>query len=117
MMKQTVIATVCLGLALPLSAQKKEEERLGESATVLQSVLARDFPVTILNKADCVLVFPNVRKVAIGIGGSYGRGALVCRNGATMNGSWGAPAMYSLDQGSLGVKLGSTSTDFVLAIA
>ena len=115
-MKQTVIATVCLVLTLPLSAQKKEEERLGESATVLRSVLARDFPVTILNKADCVLVFPNVRKVAIGIGGSYGRGALVCRNGVTMNGSWGAPAMYSLDQGSLGVQLGSTSTDFVLAI-
>jgi lipid-binding SYLF domain-containing protein len=83
---------------------------------VLQLVLAGDLPVTILNKADCVLVFPNVRKVAIGIGGSYGRGVLVCRNGATMNGSWGAPAMYSLDQGSIGVQLGSSSTDFVLVI-
>jgi lipid-binding SYLF domain-containing protein len=103
-------------MTVPLSAQKKEGERLQESATVLQLVLAGDLPVTILNKADCILVFPNVRKVAIGIGGSYGRGVLVCRNGATMNGSWGAPAMYTLDQGSIGVQLGSSSTDFVLVI-
>jgi lipid-binding SYLF domain-containing protein len=54
--------------------------------------------------------------VAVGIGGSYGRGALVCRKGANMNGAWGAPAMYSLDQGSLGIQLGSTATDFVLVI-
>jgi lipid-binding SYLF domain-containing protein len=114
--KMMALATACLALTLPLSAQKKEEERLGESASVLQLVLAGDLPVSILNKADCVLVFPNVRKVAIGIGGSYGRGALICRNGATMNGPWGAPAMYSLDQGSIGVQLGSTSTDFVLVI-
>ncbi len=116
MKKQIAIATVCLAITLPVSAQKKEGERLQESATVLQLVLAGDLPVTILNKADCLLVFPNVRKVAIGIGGSYGRGVLVCRNGTTMNGSWGAPAMYSLDQGSIGVQLGSTSTDFVLVI-
>ena len=116
MKKQITIAIVCLAMTVPLSAQKKEGERLQESATVLRLVLAGDLPVTILNKADCVLVFPNVRKVAIGIGGSYGRGVLVCRNGATMNGSWGAPAMYSLDQGSIGVQLGSTSTDFVLVI-
>lgn len=116
MKKQITIATVCLAMMLPLAAQKKEGERLAESATVLQLVLAKGLPVTILNKADCVLVFPNVRKVAVGIGGSYGRGVLVCRNGANMNGSWGAPAMYSLDQGSIGVQLGSTSTDFVLVI-
>jgi len=116
MKKQIAIATVCVAMTLPLSAQKKEVERLKESATVLQLVLVGDLPLTILNRADCILVFPNVKKVAVGIGGSYGRGALVCRNGASLNGSWGAPAMYSLDQGSIGVQLGSTSTDFVLVI-
>jgi lipid-binding SYLF domain-containing protein len=55
-------------------------------------------------------------QVAIGIGGSYGRGELVCRKGSDMSGSWGAPAMYALDQGSLGVQLGSTATDFVLVV-
>ena len=116
MKKHMATAIVCLAATFPVCAQKKEAERLQESATVLQLVLAGDLPKTILNKAACVLVFPNVRKVAIGIGGSYGRGVLICRNGATMNGSWGAPAMYSLDQGSIGVQLGSTSTDFVLVI-
>jgi SH3 domain-containing YSC84-like protein 1 len=64
----------------------------------------------------CVLVFPSVKKVAIGIGGSYGRGVLVCRQGAKMDGAWGAPVMYALDQGSLGIQLGSTATDFVLVV-
>jgi SH3 domain-containing YSC84-like protein 1 len=110
------LIALCLAVASPLFAQKKEAERLASSATVLQQVLSGDLPKSILDKADCVLVFPSVKKVAIGIGGSYGRGALVCRKGTKMNGTWGAPAMYSLDEGSLGIQLGSTATDFVLVI-
>jgi lipid-binding SYLF domain-containing protein len=107
-----------LAVALPLFGQGKEDKRLTNSATVLQTILTEDngLPKTILDKADCVLVFPSVKKVAFGIGSSYGRGALVCRRGADMNGAWGAPAMYSLDQGSIGLQLGSTATDFVLVV-
>jgi len=116
-MKRTIASiALCLVVASPLFAQKKEAERLANSATVLQQVLSGNLPTSILDKADCVLVFPGVKKVAIGIGGSYGRGALVCRKGTKMDGAWGAPAMYSLDQGSLGIQLGSTETDFVLVI-
>jgi lipid-binding SYLF domain-containing protein len=106
-------------LVVPLFAQKDEEKRLANSAAVLQQILSEDngLPKTILDKAYCILIFPGVKKVAIGIGGSYGRGALVCRKGAKMDDSWGAPVMYALDQGSLGVQLGSTETDFVLDIA
>jgi lipid-binding SYLF domain-containing protein len=84
----------------------------------MQAILQGDkgLPTSILDKARCVLIFPSVKKVAIGIGGSYGRGELVCRKGAERSGSWGAPVMYALDQGSLGVQLGSTATDFVLVI-
>jgi lipid-binding SYLF domain-containing protein len=101
-----------------LFGQSKEDKRLANSATVLQTILTEDngLPKNILDKADCVLVFPSVKKVAFGIGSSYGRGALVCRKGANMNGAWGAPAMYSLDQGSIGLQLGSTATDFVLVV-
>lgn len=107
-----------LALALPTLAQTKEAERLDNSAKVLDQILAdkNGLPKSVLDKAECVLIFPSVKKVAVGIGGSYGRGELVCRKGATMNGSWGAPAMYKLDQGSLGVQLGSTATDFVLLV-
>jgi lipid-binding SYLF domain-containing protein len=116
--KRLVMLAVCLALASPLFAQKKEEERLSNAATAMQAVLGENngLPKSILDQADCVLIFPSVKKVAIGIGGSYGRGALVCRTGEKMNGGWGAPAMYKLDQGSIGVQLGSTATDFVLVV-
>jgi lipid-binding SYLF domain-containing protein len=116
-MKKTLVSILlCLTVASPLFAQKKEAERLANSANVLQQILIGGLPQSILDKADCVLVFPSVKKVAVGIGGSYGRGALTCRTGAKMNGKWGAPAMYSLDESSLGIQLGSTATDFVLVI-
>jgi len=118
MIKKLALFAVCLAVASPLFAQKKEEERLSNAATAMQTILGEGngLPKSILDQAECVLVFPSVKKVAVGIGGSYGRGALVCRSGAKMNGNWGAPAMYKLDQGSIGVQLGSTATDFVLVV-
>jgi SH3 domain-containing YSC84-like protein 1 len=116
--KRFVVFALCLAVASPLFAQKKEEERLANSAEVLRILLSGDkgLPTHVLDQADCVLIFPSVKKVAIGIGGSYGRGALVCRTGAKMDGAWGTPAMYKLDQASIGVQLGSTATDFVLVV-
>jgi SH3 domain-containing YSC84-like protein 1 len=112
------ILGLCLAIALPLLAQKKEDERLEKSAAVMKELLQGDkgLPTSILNQAKCVLIFPSVKKVAVGIGGSYGRGVLVCRKDEKMSGAWGTPVMYSLDQGSLGIQLGSTATDFVLAV-
>jgi SH3 domain-containing YSC84-like protein 1 len=114
------IATLGLALATAFSlfAQTKEDQRLANSASVMKELLQGDkgLPNTVLNQSMCVLVFPSVKKVAVGIGGSYGRGVLVCRKGEKMDGGWGAPAMYALDQGSLGVQLGSTATDFVLVV-
>ena len=117
MKNKTAALALLLALALPAFAQTKEEQRLDNSAKVFQDILSNNgLPKSVLDKAECVLIFPSVKKVAVGIGSSYGRGALVCRKGATMNGSWGAPAMYKLDQGSIGVQLGSTATDFVLLV-
>ncbi|HXN20603.1 MAG TPA: lipid-binding SYLF domain-containing protein [Candidatus Binatus sp.] len=118
MKKKMMVFALCLAVASPLFAQKKEGERLDNSATVLRELLVGNsgLPTSILDQADCVVIFPSVKKVAIGIGGSYGRGVLICRNGGEMNGDWGAPAMYKLDQGSIGVQLGSTATDFVLVV-
>jgi lipid-binding SYLF domain-containing protein len=111
-----VVVLLSLALASPLFAQKKEEERLSNAVTAMRVILSNGLPKSILDQADCILIFPSVKKIAIGIGGSYGRGALVCRQGAKMDGAWGAPAMYKLDQGSIGVQLGSTATDFVLVV-
>jgi lipid-binding SYLF domain-containing protein len=118
MKNKVAMLGLCLAVALPLLAQKKEDERLANSAAVMKEILQGDkgLPSNVLDQAMCVLVFPSVKKVAIGIGGSYGRGVLVCRKGTKMDGSWGAPVMYALDQGSLGIQLGSTATDFVLVV-
>jgi SH3 domain-containing YSC84-like protein 1 len=107
---------LCLALASPLFAQKKEDERLANSATAMQAILSGDkgLPTSILDKADCIVVFPSVKKVAIGIGGSYGRGVMTCRGGTTFHGKWGAPTMMALEGGSAGLQLGGNATDFIL---
>ena len=90
---------------------------MADSTTVLKTILDKhEIPQNVLDKAACVLVYPGVKKVGVGLGVSYGRGVLVCRTGAKMTGPWSAPAMYTLDTGSLGAQLGSTSTDYVLLV-
>ncbi|HVD91600.1 MAG TPA: lipid-binding SYLF domain-containing protein [Vicinamibacterales bacterium] len=115
-MKKLVI--VLLGLGVTLGAQGKEEDRLRECATVLQEIVTipDDIPKDLLDKAECVMVFPGVKKVAMGVGGSYGRGAMTCRSGETFTGPWSAPALMALEGGSIGFQLGAQSTDFVLLV-
>ena len=96
----------------------KETDRLANSGAVLEEVLAipENVPEEILNKAQCVIVIPSMHKVALGIGGSYGRGTMVCRSGAAHNGPWGAPAMYAIEGASVGFQLGAEATDLVLMV-
>src|SRR5258708_14017474 len=117
MKTKLTILGLCLAVAFPLLAQKKEDERLENSARVMKEILGdKGLPTTVLDQAMCVLVFPSVKKVAVGIGGSYGRGVLVCRKDAKMSGAWGAPVMYGLGQENIGIQLGSPATVFVLVV-
>lgn len=121
MVRQVVTSFVVLGMAT-VSAQgtdpNKEQRRLEECGVVLEEVLAvpDNIPQDLLEKAECVIVIPSAMKAAIGIGGSYGRGAMVCRSGRAFNGDWGAPAMYTLQGGSVGFQLGAEATDLVLLV-
>jgi lipid-binding SYLF domain-containing protein len=101
-----------------LTAQNKEQGRLENAGLVIEEILnlPDSIPQELLEKAECVIVVPSMTKVAIGFGGSYGRGAMVCRSGASFNGPWGAPAMYALEGGSFGLQLGAQSTDVVLLV-
>src|SRR5690348_2031733 len=96
----------------------KEVDRIKDSATVLKEILniPDDIPKDLLDRAECVIVLPSVKKLAIGIGGSYGRGVMVCRSGQHYTGPWGAPAMYALEGGNIGLQLGGQATDFVLLV-
>ncbi len=113
---------IAMGLLLAtigaVNAATKVEERLEESAKVLGEILKipEGIPDSLLDKAECAVIIPSVKKVAIGFGGSYGRGAMVCRTGANYDGPWGAPAMYRLEGGSVGFQLGGSATDFVLLV-
>lgn len=117
MFKKTTFL-MCVTIALPLfAANDKVTARLDESTAVLKTIVAKQgIPQTTLDKARCILVYPGVKKVGVGLGVTYGRGVLSCRSGKMMDGKWSAPAMYSLDTGSLGAQLGSTSTDYVILV-
>jgi len=113
----TLALCFVLGSAV-LDAANKEQGRLENCGVVMQEVLdvPDNIPQELLEKAECVIVIPSMTKLALGIGGSYGRGAMVCRTGKAFNGPWGAPAMYSLEGGSVGFQIGAESTDLVLLV-
>jgi SH3 domain-containing YSC84-like protein 1 len=114
--KNFIAVLLCFAAVVPAVAQKADK-RLVESTAVLKTIMSKkEISDTAWSKAVCVLVFPSVRRVGVGIGVTYGRGVLVCRTGTDMRGKWGAPIMYSLDVGSLGAQLGTTSTDYVLLV-
>jgi lipid-binding SYLF domain-containing protein len=96
----------------------KEQKRLEESGVVMQEVLniPDNIPHDLLEKAECVIVFPSVKKLAFGVGAEYGRGAMVCRTGEHFRGPWGAPAMYALEGGSFGFQIGGEATDLILLV-
>ena len=110
-----ILATV---MAVPTLAADKETDRLQNSATVLKEILGMpdSIPKDLLDRAECVIVVPSVKKVAIGVGGSYGRGVMTCRGGQAFDGPWGAPAMIILEGGSIGLQLGGQATDYVLLV-
>jgi lipid-binding SYLF domain-containing protein len=97
---------------------KDEKDRLQNAGTVIKEVLdiPDDIPQDLLDKARCVVVLPSVLKAAFVVGGSYGRGAMVCRTGKDFTGPWGSPAMYALEGGSVGFQIGGEATDFVILV-
>lgn len=101
-----------------LYARTRDQDRLENSGTVMQEIMGvpDNIPQNLLGKAECVIVFPSVLKAAFVVGGSYGRGAMVCRTGEHFNGPWGAPAMYALEGGSVGFQIGGQATDLVLLV-
>src|SRR6267143_3671465 len=118
-MKRYFVIVVCLWVAAgAVFAATKEQKRLEKCGIVLQEVLniPDNLPQQVLAKAECVVVFPSVLKLAFGMGKDYGRGAMVCRTGKAFNGPWGAPAMYALEGGSVGLQLGAESTDVVFLV-
>src|SRR5437899_12472123 len=87
---------------------EKEEDRVKEAGEVLKEIIniPDDIPKDLFDRAECVVVLPSVKKFAIGVGGSYGRGVMSCRTGQHFTGRWSAPAIYAVEGGYIGVELG-----------
>lgn len=110
-------AGTCVPAGNPSEA-RTEQDRLQNAGTVMQEILKvpDDIPQDLINKARCVVVMPSVLKAAFLVGGSYGRGTMICRTGKDYTGPWGAPAMYALEGGSIGLQAGGEATDFVFLV-
>ncbi|HEY1575965.1 MAG TPA: lipid-binding SYLF domain-containing protein [Terracidiphilus sp.] len=120
-MKKLVVCFVVLLLSAPTmfaANDEHEADRVKDAGTVLKEILniPDDIPKDLLDKAECVIILPSVKKGAFVVGGSYGRGVMVCRGGEHYKGRWGAPALYALEGVSVGFQLGGQATDFVLLV-
>jgi len=121
MTKRRVVYLMTLVMAsLPLAAAQdtKEADRLENCGTVMKEILdiPDDIPQDLLDKAECVVVLPSVKKGAFGVGASYGRGVMICRSGPHYTEKWGAPALYALEGASIGFQVGGQATVFVLLV-
>lgn len=113
-----IVLSLCLS-APPLTADdKRQKERLESCGTVIQEIMdiPDNIPQDLIDKADCVIIYPSVVKAAFVVGGSYGRGAMTCRTGEKFTGPWSAPTMMALEGGSFGFQIGGQATDFVLLV-
>jgi lipid-binding SYLF domain-containing protein len=117
-MKRTFALLLTLACTIPAVAQSKENDRIKDSYHVLKAILGmpEGIPKNLLDKAECVVIYPSVKKAAFIVGASYGRGLITCRTGEDFSGPWSAPAMYALEGGSFGLQAGGQATDFVLLV-
>jgi SH3 domain-containing YSC84-like protein 1 len=119
MMKRFNCLCLTLMLAAPMVAQQKEQKRIQDSYQVLREIIGmpdKGIPQDLLDKAECVVIYPSVKKAAFVVGGEYGRGIITCRTGPNLHGPWSAPAMFALEGGSFGFQIGGEATDFVLLV-
>src|SRR6267142_2425954 len=109
------LAVLCLALG---AEDKKEADRLENCGTIIKEIMdiPDNIPQDLIDKAECIIVYPSVVKAAFVIGGSYGRGAMTCRSGEHFTGPWSAPTMMALEGASIGFQLGGQATDFVLLV-
>jgi SH3 domain-containing YSC84-like protein 1 len=109
-----------LFVSMAWSADDKDQsdidKRLDASAKVLNEIMAtpdKAIPDKVMNDAKCIAVIPSMVKIAIGFGGSHGKGVATCR---TENGMWSAPAPITITGGSWGLQLGGQAVDLVMIV-
>jgi lipid-binding SYLF domain-containing protein len=113
-----VLAMATLLVAPMWAADKSSDDQtLRNAATVLQAMVgSKDVPASVVAKADCIIILPSVKKFAVGLGGTGGRGPMSCRQGKNFSGKWSPPAMYTIGGASAGFQIGGTASDIILLV-
>jgi lipid-binding SYLF domain-containing protein len=116
LLKSVVVSMALLAAASVSAADRaKDEETLRDAHSTLRAMLdSKSVPIDYLLKAECIIVTPNVKKFGVGVGGGGGRGPMLCKTGP--NGTWSAPAMFTVSGMSIGLQVGGSSTDYVLLV-
>jgi lipid-binding SYLF domain-containing protein len=119
-MKKSIVCllVVLMSTLAAFADDEREADRVKDAGVVLKEILniPDNIPQDLIDKAECVIILPSVKKGAFGIGGSFGRGIMICRGGEHYKGKWGAPALYALEGVSIGFQIGGQATDFVLLV-
>jgi len=103
----------------PLSAKEeksKTDERLDDAASLFSEIMSapdKSIPQGLLDKAECIILVPGLKKGAFVFGGKYGRGFAMCR---AKGAGWGPPAAMRIEGGSFGLQIGFSSSDVVLLV-
>jgi len=115
----TIVVLCLISRSTAIAADnEKEQERVKESGNVMTELLNSEsgVPISVLNKAECVIVIPSLKKAGFIIAGEYGRGVMTCRGGENFTGPWSAPTMMQSTGGSVGFQAGGQSTDLVILV-
>lgn len=118
-MKQ-FIAAILFSLLVSSAAfagkRSDEVERLNRATEVFNEVMRtpdKGIPGDLLDKAECVGIIPGLKKAGLGLGGKYGKGIVMCRQGKK---EWSAPSFVTIEGGSVGFQIGVQQTDVVMLI-
>ena len=118
-MKSRLLATLVLGAALPvtLAAASDAPKRLQSAAQALKEVMGipdKSIPQDLLNKAECIIIIPDLKKAAFIIGGKYGKGFVSCRKKG--GAGWSAPGAIRIEGGSVGFQIGGSEMDVFMLV-
>src|SRR5262252_6602875 len=108
-MKLTRFSALTILITAPAFASDSER-RIDHAASAFQELMRtpdQGIPRDLLERANCIIIIPGLKKGAFGFGGKYGRGFAICRG----RGGWGAPAGIRIEGASFGLQLGGSSTD------
>ncbi len=116
-MRVSVVMAMALLSTAPIMMAKDAEERLHAATDVLADMMHasdKGIPQDLINKSQCMVIVPGLKKGAFIVGAKYGRGFIVCRKASGMG--WSAPAAIRIEGGSVGFQIGGSEQDVILLV-